>query len=122
MGPASWVQAAPKRAEKTPRVTSKMTGDYSLCSVGLDMRLFIDIKFNGKIVRALFDPTLCCTYLGKRALDEFPEVQIRSNSSTTVGIIYHNGLVENTSGETVMMVKINEVNFPGSPFSAIVRL
>ena len=69
MGPASWVRAAPKRAERTSRVTSKITGDYSLCSVRLDTRLFIDIKFNGKIVRALFDPGSCCTYLGKRALD-----------------------------------------------------
>ena len=56
MEPTSWVRAAPKRAEKTPRVTSQITGDYSLCSVGLDMRLFIDIKFNGRIVRALFEP------------------------------------------------------------------
>ena len=65
MGPDNWVRAAPKRAERTPRVTSKITGDYSLCSEGLDMRLFIYIKFNGKIVRALFDPGSCCTYLGK---------------------------------------------------------
>ena len=70
-----------------------ITGDYALCSVGLDTRLFIDIKFNGKIVRALFDTGSSCTYLGKRALDKFPKVHLRSNLSTTTGIIYPNGLV-----------------------------
>ena len=118
MGPDSWVRVGPKRAEWTPRVASKITGDYALCSVGLDTRLFIDIKFNDKIVRVIFDPGSCCTYLGKRALDKFPEVQIRSNLRTTAGIIYLNGLVENTTGEAIMIVEISEV----SPFSAIVRL
>ena len=112
MGPAIWVRAAPKRSERTRRLTSQITGDYSLCSVGFDTRLVIDIKFNGRIIGALFDPGSCCTYLGKRALDKFPEVQIRFNLSTTACIVYPNGLVENTTGEAVMIVEINEVNKP----------
>ena len=51
-------------------------------------------------------------YLGKRALDKLPEVKIRSNLSTTAGIIYPNGPVENTSGETVMMIKISKGSKP----------
>ena len=86
--------------------------NYALCSVGLNTRLFTDIKFNDKIVRALFEPDSCCTYLGKRALDKFPEVQIRSNLSTTSGIIYPYGLIENTTGEAIIMVEISEVSKP----------
>ena len=112
MGAANWVRVAPKRAGRTPRLTSKITGDYSLCSVGLYTRLFIYIKFNGKIVRALFEPGSCCTYLGKRALDKSPEVQIRSNLSITAGIICPNGLVEIVTGEAVMIVEISEESKP----------
>ena len=39
-------------------------------------------------------------------------MQIRSNLSTTASIIYPNGLVENTTVETVMMVEISEISKP----------
>ena len=70
-----------------------------------ERRLFVSVLVDGQLLRGLFDPGSCCTYVGKPAFEKFSVLLERLADQTRPGIMYPNGVVEQTAGQVILPIK-----------------
>ena len=70
-----------------------------------ERRLFVSVLVDGQLLRGLFDPGSCCTYVGKPAFEKFSVLLERLADQTRPGILYPNGVVEEIAGQAILPIK-----------------
>ena len=70
-----------------------------------ERRLFHSVLVDGQLLRGLFDPGSCCTYVGKPTFEKFSNLLERLADQTRPGIMYPNGVVEEIAGQAILPIK-----------------